>query len=295
LALLYGPPGVGKSFLALDWSLCIAAGLGWHGLKVKKGLVIYVAGEGHAGLRIRVPAWKQLNEFSGESGARYVNAAVIVSRREELSAFLAVAAPAAPILVVIDTLARCMVGGDEDSAKDMGLFVEATDQIRRAGATVLVLHHPTKNKAVPRGSSALTGAADTVLYLRAARGVLRLDCEKQKDGAPFESVSLRLVPVALQDGRASCAIGPADGAVPPKPLFNRDALALLRALAGATDQSVRVAELRQLVRGSESTFHRMSRELANQGLIDVGVRGVYTLTEQGAVTVTNCQRTVMTG
>jgi hypothetical protein len=45
-----------------------------------------------------------------------------------------------PRLIVIDTLARCFGGGDENSAQDMGKFVQACDQLRRAtGAAVLAV------------------------------------------------------------------------------------------------------------------------------------------------------------
>jgi hypothetical protein len=50
LALLYGHPGSGKTFLALDFSGHVAMGWDWHGRKVKQGLVVYVAAEGQRGL-----------------------------------------------------------------------------------------------------------------------------------------------------------------------------------------------------------------------------------------------------
>jgi hypothetical protein len=33
--VLFGPSGVGKSFLTLDWSLCVASGLSWYGQDVE--------------------------------------------------------------------------------------------------------------------------------------------------------------------------------------------------------------------------------------------------------------------
>ena len=43
LAVLYGAPKVGKSFLALDWALCTAAGKPWLGRKVPKGDVVFTS------------------------------------------------------------------------------------------------------------------------------------------------------------------------------------------------------------------------------------------------------------
>ena len=71
-------------------------------------------------------------------------------------------------LVIIDTLARSMGAGDENSSQDMGAFIAACDQIRRAtGATVLIVHHSGKSSnAGARGSSALLGAVDTAIESR---------------------------------------------------------------------------------------------------------------------------------
>jgi RecA-family ATPase len=92
-----------------------------------------------------------------------------------------------PSLVIIDTLARCMIGGDENSARDMGLFVEACSRVQKTGAAVMVIHHTGKNSATgPRGSSALFGAADTIIELSNDDGLIQLRCEKSKDAKPFE-------------------------------------------------------------------------------------------------------------
>ncbi|HXQ29786.1 MAG TPA: AAA family ATPase, partial [Gemmatimonadales bacterium] len=50
LTVLYGPPGSGKSFLALAWALTIARGVPWLECQTQRGPVIYVAAEGTAAL-----------------------------------------------------------------------------------------------------------------------------------------------------------------------------------------------------------------------------------------------------
>src|SRR5688572_10978575 len=57
LAGLYGPSGEGKSFLALDWALCVATGQNWQGRTVRRGPVVYVAAEGGRSIGKRVTAW----------------------------------------------------------------------------------------------------------------------------------------------------------------------------------------------------------------------------------------------
>ena len=51
---IYGPPGVGKSFLVLDWALSIAAGERWHIFNVKQCPVLYITSEGVSGLYSRI-------------------------------------------------------------------------------------------------------------------------------------------------------------------------------------------------------------------------------------------------
>lgn len=48
VALIYGHPSSGKSFLALDIAMHVALGWDWNGLRVRKGLVVYVAAEGRS-------------------------------------------------------------------------------------------------------------------------------------------------------------------------------------------------------------------------------------------------------
>ena len=59
LVMVHGPSGGGKTFVVLDWCLHMASGReDWGGHKVRPGNVVYLAGEGHHGLRGRVAAWK---------------------------------------------------------------------------------------------------------------------------------------------------------------------------------------------------------------------------------------------
>ena len=64
---LTGFTGTAKSFLALDWGMCIAHGVPWMpghagheaGYKVRQGNVVYVAAEDGAGLKFRTRAWRK--------------------------------------------------------------------------------------------------------------------------------------------------------------------------------------------------------------------------------------------
>jgi hypothetical protein len=201
LAVLFGEPGCGKSFLAADMGLHIALGWPWFGRSVTAGAVLYVAGEGFAGLNNRLAGFKLKHQpgeevpFAivpvaidlgpgGRDAERVIAAAATVKSRTGL----------AVQLIVVDTLARSMGGGDENSTQDMGLFVAACDRIRQTtGATVLVVHHRGKSStAGARGSSALLGAADTVIEVEKHDAGRVAKVTKQKDGADGQKIGFDL-------------------------------------------------------------------------------------------------------
>ena len=58
LTTLFGSPGCGKSFVAIDMACCIASGQEWNGNRTATGQVLYIAGEGHVGFARRLTAWQ---------------------------------------------------------------------------------------------------------------------------------------------------------------------------------------------------------------------------------------------
>src|SRR6266853_2096427 len=211
-AVLYGPPGSGKSFVALGWALAIASRRPWLGCTTNRGPVIYVAAEGGSGLGQRVQTHLDAHELAGPVDIRFVCDPVNLLQSDEVTALLSdvdAALPEHPALFVFDTLARAMSGGDENSARDVGLVVAAADRIRNAtNAAVLFVHHTGKDGLVERGSSALRGAADAMFSLTSADGRLTLECTKAKDWISTETRRLRLASVG-----ASCVVEPLEGAI----------------------------------------------------------------------------------
>ena len=59
LAVLYGEPGKGKTFVALSIALSVATGQKWFDRKTAHGSVLYVAAEGLVGIRDRADAFYQ--------------------------------------------------------------------------------------------------------------------------------------------------------------------------------------------------------------------------------------------
>src|SRR5699024_4965434 len=63
-AMMFGDPGSGKSFLAIDWACRVATGAPWRDYAVKAGTVAYIAGEGQHGLVRRFRAWQHHHDVS---------------------------------------------------------------------------------------------------------------------------------------------------------------------------------------------------------------------------------------
>jgi RecA-family ATPase len=199
--VLYGAPGIAKSFLALHWHLCIATGIDCFGRRVRRGPSLYISAEGEEGFQERVRAWERAYpEAEDLLGDYYINEPVELLKTDKVEALIeqleAMVHP--PVFIIFDTLARCMVGGDENSARDVGLAVAAIDKIRKSvGATALVLHHSGKKAASERGSSALRGGADSMFRLFKAEGILTLANTKQKHGRKQKDLELSLRVIEL--------------------------------------------------------------------------------------------------
>ena len=204
LSVLYGPPGEGKTFIALDLSLHVAAGRDWHGQTTKPGRVLYIAGEGVSGLPSRIKAWHQHNGYEPVKDFYVLPEAVefldpasmfrLSNTISEMGKF---------DLIVIDTVARAMADGDENSATDMGKFIKSCDQLQKVhGASVLGIHHSGKDTAKGlRGSSSLKGAVNTSLSCKKVDdNQIRLTFEKQKDVEMGEPISFDMVQVQIGDG-----------------------------------------------------------------------------------------------
>jgi hypothetical protein len=99
---------------------------------------------------------------------------------------------------------------DENLAKDMGVLMDGLERFRRTcGACVLVVHHQGRSGDHMRGSTALEGAADTVLQVVRDEREITLKNPKQKNAAEFDDITLRMVPMLesvvlqLSDGATS--------------------------------------------------------------------------------------------
>ena len=201
LMMVHGPSGGGKTFVVLDWLLHIAAGQPeWAGLKVKKGTVLYLAGEGHAGLRARIAAWKHHHQVADVDF--YLSTDAIDLNRPDGMRRVIESVEALgfiPDVIAVDTVHRHMEG-DENSAADAKTFIDACDGlITHFNATVLLVHHTGNSEEAQhraRGSSAWRGALDIEISVAPPKkkgGAIKVIQRKSKDAelAPHVCVELK--------------------------------------------------------------------------------------------------------
>lgn len=206
LALVFGAPGGGKSFVTVDLACCVATGTPWHGHAVDKGAVFYIAGEGHNGLARRFAAWQQHNGVALKEAQLYKSKRAISVFNEQSAQDLyqavkdiAEASGESPKLVILDTVARNFGDGDENSTQDMGTFVENIDKFVREpfGCNVLLVHHSGHNMERARGSSALKAALDAEYQVVNDAGLITLSATKMKDAEPPTDMAFRFKHVDL--------------------------------------------------------------------------------------------------
>lgn len=167
LIMVHGPSGGGKTFMVLDMVLAVAskgAVPEWFENKVRPGTVVYLAGEGHHGLRGRVAAWKQHNAVGSLDmwlSRHGLDLNTPAGYQKTVDAIRTL--PNSPEIIVVDTLHR-FLDGDENSAADAKSMLDAcAAMINEFDCSVILVHHTgVSNEAQhrARGSSAWRGALD---------------------------------------------------------------------------------------------------------------------------------------
>ncbi len=160
VGILYGQSGSGKTFFVLDLAATVARGESWRGRKVSSCRVVYVAAEAREGIKKRMDAYDQHVSADGRRPDIIASAPNLLSTdTDKLAEAIGKAG-----LIILDTMAASH-SGDENSAKDMGLFLSACKDLSLAtGAMVLAVHHTGKEESKGmRGSSALFAGADFVM------------------------------------------------------------------------------------------------------------------------------------
>jgi len=274
--LIFGASNVGKTFFALDIS----------GRVAQEHVVIYIAGEGLFGFDYRWICWKNYYNLDSDQLVFFTRPLQIMDE-DEVNEFVEQLLELSPALVVIDTLARSAIGIEENSAKEIGTFIQRCDVIRtRLDCAILLIHHTGKSGQM-RGSTALYAAADSVLALKNEDNVITVRNDYEGDGknkynAPEPRKYYEIVPHTVDD---------IEGAV----IVERDHIKLLSTTEQLTpnqvsiltalceiDQPASVQMLVDVSKVAQSSLYRNLKKLEEMQLIDSN-SGQHQITAQGLV------------
>lgn len=275
LTVIYGASGAGKSFHALELALLVA----------QDSPVIYMAGEDELGYEQRVTAWEVHTGKDREN--LYVSlGSVPVLESGEVKEFIESLKDLNPALVVVDTLARAMVGGDENSSRDMGLFIRACNEIqRKLECAVLLIHHTNKLGDAERGSGALRAGSDVMIKISALDDEITVECSKTKNSKPFETEYMRFIEVPGTDSGVlikSDKVTSRDGIHRLKDL-TQSQVKVLRAIHELQDsESTKSGDIADFTRLPRESVLRVCKRLKEYGLISQENKGgAYILSAHG--------------
>jgi putative DNA primase/helicase len=204
LVMVHGPSGGGKTFVVLDWCLRIASATpDWCDQKVRAGNVVYLAGEGHHGLRGRIAAWKhhhksgKLAMWLSKHGCDLNTPAGYLKVVEHIRML-----PESPRVIVVDTLHR-FLSGDENSAQDAKTMLDAcANLMAEFNCTIILVHHTGVSEEAQhraRGSSAWRGALDIEISVipSSPSQPMQLVQRKSKDAEIAEPIYMELKQIII--------------------------------------------------------------------------------------------------
>ncbi|AGT11851.1 DNA helicase [Mycobacterium phage Wanda] len=271
-ALLYGRWGTSKSFIALDWACSLATGRNWQGRETEKVKVLYVVAEGVAGFSSRIKAWETAWQRTLEEGSITFLPVPVNLMTQDVGALVEDIRDYGFEFIVLDTIARCTVGAEENSARDIGIVIDSMARLMDAtpdhAGCVLGIHHSGKDEKTLRGSSAYEGGVDTVYFVERGNGIT-LTCKKQKDAPEGDRHTLKLQPI---DGTDSCVMQSFTG---PNAEEDAEALEKLRRIMttmfpnGVSNSELRTIALEQGM--TQTGLAKARAELMRQGwLVNTG-------------------------
>lgn len=189
LAITYGHPGSGKTFLATDVGGHVALGWTWWGQDVRKGVVIYISAEGQNGVRNRIAAFKRRHDVDGAFPFALIPCAVDLFDPAADRVRVAEAVRRAvdrygeePALIIVDTISKTLGAGKENT-DDMATYLSNCSWLAdEFQCCVMPIHHRPKdeNSRDLRGHSSARGDIDTAILVEGGK-VKRATITKQRD------------------------------------------------------------------------------------------------------------------
>lgn len=279
LNVIYGKPGSGKTFIALDFVNRVA-------LAHPEQAVVFTAGEGVSGLRPRQMAWEQ-HYKQHVNNLHVYDEALPLLQSDAIEEFKFWASDINPVFIVIDTLARAMLGENENDTAVMGKFIAQCDKLMREIDCGILLVHHTNRMGYLRGSIALDGGADSMLKIHAEDDLHVVynsldNGGKNKHAEEAPALYLRKLPVQLEGMKDSAVMVKSEkiieAIVEDDPLTDNQ-MKICRALHGHEYLSAK-----SIVEASgvtQPTVYRNLIKLVDAKYIEKHLEDSYKLTQKG--------------
>jgi len=229
MMFIYGSPGCGKTFLAMDmaFSLCCEEVTHWMGKKINRhGPVVYISAEGWTDAKFRMQAWEKekklpinrKNFHFIREPMNFMDQSDVMKLIQTIKYRIENMIGEKPVAVFIDTVSRVIPGADENAQKDTTLFIQACDAIRITfGPMVGGVHHTPKGQDTLRGSGTLEGSANTSIYVHRDKPsmIATMALKKFKEGRDSweEQFLLKEVPLGFANSSLVAVTLPAPASV----------------------------------------------------------------------------------
>ena len=167
IGMLFAPPKSFKTFLIMEMMFSLSAGIQtFNHTPARKYRVVYIAGEGPTSIGAKhLPAWARARGVDIDNmDFHIVRRMLRVAEPGAVDEFVDMVGPLKPDVIIVDTMALSTLGLEENSSKDMGLFVAAMDRVRvDLSCSIVAIHHTGKDtERGSRGSNSVEGAAGFV-------------------------------------------------------------------------------------------------------------------------------------
>lgn len=282
LNVLYGQPGSGKSFVAIDISK--------HLSKLHPNrAVIYSAGEGVSGLFGRSEAWDIHHKTRCENMYLW-DEAIPLLNPEAVEEFIHHVAPLNPLFITIDTLALAMDGQNENDTSVMTMLIKSANQLqKRLGCGILFIHH-TGRAGYIRGSSALDGGVDSMLKLVAQDSLISVYNSlehggKNKHNPEISAIRLKIMPVEVsinEEKNLEAVVIPSSRVIEDAKIESlSDNQRLILEFLFDVGDPVQANQLIESVNIARRTLFRNLKKLEDSGHVEKTDNGVYSITAKG--------------
>lgn len=202
--LLFGKPGIKKSWLAEHIGYCIATGTDWLGFRTLQTSTLLVNFELAPIVYHNRLVLMKRNFENAEGLWEYTpqdpRPTLLLDEREDFEYFKEKVDELDPNVIILDCMAQCF-SGDENASKDMGKFIKNMKELKGERRGLIIVHHSNKNLLAldpmdkARGHTKLTGWVDSAIYMLEQPACYQLQFVKHR----LSPVDLHSLSVVFQD------------------------------------------------------------------------------------------------